>query len=140
MGKFIETIMNEGCPAYVKKESITPTLAAKLIRSAGGIVVLAHPVCYKYEDDVDIEEIKKLIFDMQVDGIEAMYIYIDKNHNKINEIKKWCEVAKEFNLLITIGSDFHNFDNIHPTIGLTGEDVGLCKSDYDKLIKKLDRR
>ena len=64
MGKFIETIMNEGCPAYVKKESITPTLAAKLIRSAGGIVVLAHPVCYKYEDDVNIEEIKQLIFDM----------------------------------------------------------------------------
>ena len=140
MGKFIETIMNEGCPAYVKKESITPTLAAKLIRSAGGIVVLAHPVCYKYEDDVNIEDIKQLILDMQVDGIEAMYIYIDKNHNKINEIKKWCEVAKEFNLLITIGSDFHNFDNIHPTIGLNGEDVGLCKSDYDKLIKKLDRR
>lgn len=43
-GEFIESIMNEGCPAYVKKASITPVEAAKLIRSAGGKVILAHPV------------------------------------------------------------------------------------------------
>lgn len=47
-GEFIESIMNEGCPAYVKKASITPVEAAKLIRSAGGKVILAHPVAYKY--------------------------------------------------------------------------------------------
>ena len=46
-GEFIETIMNEGCPAYVKKESITPKEAAKLIKNAGGKAVLAHPVAYK---------------------------------------------------------------------------------------------
>lgn len=34
-GEFIETIMNENCPAYVKKETVTPKEAAKIIREAG---------------------------------------------------------------------------------------------------------
>ena len=34
-GEFIETIMNENCPAYVKKETVTPKEAAKMIREAG---------------------------------------------------------------------------------------------------------
>ena len=38
MGEFIETVMNEGCPAYVRKETITPKEAAELIRKAGGKV------------------------------------------------------------------------------------------------------
>ena len=33
-GEFIETIMNEGCPAYVEKRTITPADAARLIRKA----------------------------------------------------------------------------------------------------------
>ena len=52
-GEFIETIMNEGCPAYVKKDTITPKEAANLIRNAGGKVILAHPVAYKYEDNLN---------------------------------------------------------------------------------------
>ena len=39
MGEFIETIMNEGCPAYVKKETITPKEASSLIHKAGGKVI-----------------------------------------------------------------------------------------------------
>ena len=30
-GEFIETIMNENCPAYVKKETVTPKRAAEII-------------------------------------------------------------------------------------------------------------
>ena len=47
-GEFIETIMNENCPAYVKKESVTPKEAAEIIREAKGKVVLAHPVAYEH--------------------------------------------------------------------------------------------
>ena len=79
--------MNENCPAYVKKESITPTEAATLIREAGGKVILAHPVAYTYEDNLTDEEILTIIKDMQADGIESKYIYINRNNEKINEIK-----------------------------------------------------
>ena len=33
-GEFIETIMNENCPAYVRKETVTPKQAAEIIRAA----------------------------------------------------------------------------------------------------------
>lgn len=124
-GEFIETLMNEGCPAYVKKETVTPIEAAKLIRSAGGKVVLAHPVSYKYEDNLSDEDILNIIFDIKADGIEANYIYIDCNNNKINESDIWNEIAIDNDLTTTIGSDFHNDDGIHPKIGLIGEDLNI---------------
>ena len=66
-GEFIETVMNEGCPAYVKKVTITPSEAAELIRSAGGKAVLAHPVAYSYEDGLTEEDILELVKDMKVE-------------------------------------------------------------------------
>lgn len=120
-GEFIETIMNENCPAYVKKESITPKEASTLIREANGKVILAHPVAYTYEDDLSDEEIINIIKDINADGIESKYIYIDRNHNIINDINKWDTIARELNLFTTIGSDFHNYDKYHPPIGLTND-------------------
>ena len=137
-GEFIETIMNENCPAYVKKETITPTEAAELIRQANGKVILAHPVAYTYEDNLTDEEIISIIKDMKADGIEANYIYIDRNNNKINDIEKWNKIAKKLNLITTIGSDFHNFDNIHPVIGLINEDINITLNDINNILYNLN--
>ena len=139
MGEFIETIMNEGCIAYVKKETITPKEAAILIRKAGGIVVLAHPVAYEYEDNLKEEDIKKLIIDMQADGIESNYIYIDRNNHKINEIEKWSNFAKKNNLIQTIGSDFHNKDGIRPEVGLINEDIKITDKDIENILENLSK-
>lgn len=122
-GEFIETIMNENCIAYVKKETITPLDAANLIKNAGGIVILAHPVAYTYENNFSENDILSIIKEINADGIESNYIYIDKNNNKINDINKWSNFANKYKLIQTIGSDFHNIDNIHPEIGLKNEKI-----------------
>lgn len=136
-GEFIETIMNENCPAYVKKETISPEEASLLIKNAGGKVILAHPVAYKYEDNLSDNEIEDLIKNMKADGIEANYIYIDKNNQKINECNKWNEFAKERNLITTIGSDFHTKDNVHPEIGLINENLNLSNNELETIIKNI---
>lgn len=136
-GEFIETIMNENCPAYVKKKTITPKEAAQLIRSAGGKVVLAHPVAYKHEDNLTKEEIKNLIVDMKADGIEANYIYTNRNHDKINEIEIWTDLAHELGLFTTIGSDFHNKDGVYTKIGLIGEDINMSLEQVNEIIENL---
>ncbi len=136
-GEFIEVIMNEGCPAYVKKETISPIEASELIKEAGGKVILAHPVAYKYEDGLTDNDILNLVKEMNADGIEANYIYIDKHNNKINEVKYWNNFAKKHNLITTIGSDFHNIDGIHPTIGLINENIQLNDSDITSIIGSL---
>lgn len=134
MGEFIETIMNENCPAYVEKKSVTPKKAAEIIRKAGGKVVLAHPVAYQYEDNLSIEEIIKIAKDINADGLEAYYIYTDRNNKFINEIDKWIKIADENNLFVTIGSDFHIKDGYHAEIGLINCEINL---DNDMIFKML---
>lgn len=136
-GEFIETIMNEGCPAYAKKESISPKEAADLIRAAGGKVVLAHPVAYKYEDGVTEEDIENVVREMGIDAIEANYVYVDRYDKKINECALWNEFAKKHNLLATIGSDFHSEDGLRPVIGLVDEDVSLTEEEINKILDYL---
>ncbi len=117
-GLFIETLLNENCPCFVKKESISPKEASKVIKNAGGHVFIAHPVAYRYEDNVNEEIILKLAKEINADGIEAGYIYVTKNNEIINESKIWQDFANKNNLLTSVGSDFHKEDGLHPTIGL----------------------
>lgn len=138
-GEFIETIMNEGCPAYVKKSTITPKEAAELIRMAGGKAVLAHPVAYEHEDNLDENEILDIVKDMKADGIETNYIYINRNNEIINEIQKWNEFAQKYNLPVTIGSDFHSKDGIRPEIGLTNQDVEFNEEYLEKIVEWIEK-
>ena len=136
-GEFIETLMNEECPCYVEKETISPKEASMLIREAGGKVVLAHPVCYKYEDGLTDEDTLELVNEMKPDGIEANYIYIERTGNKINECVHWNNFANTHNLIITIGSDFHKYDNVHSDIGLINEEIKLSDKEIDTIINNL---
>lgn len=136
-GEFIETVMNENCPAYVKKRTVSPKQAADIIRESNGKVVLAHPVAYVHEDGFTDEDILNIINDMKPDGLEANYIYVDRNNNLINETKKWNEFAKENNLFVTIGSDFHNKDGIRPEIGFVNTNFTLTDEEIDEIIKNI---
>ena len=132
-GEFIETIMNEGCPAYVKKTTITPKEAADVIRKANGKVVFAHPVALKYEDNLEIDDVQRIVNDMNPDGIEAYYHYVDRNDNRVDEVEKWKEFAKKNNKFVTIGSDFHKKDGLRPEIGFVNWDVDLTSKEVDEI-------
>lgn len=138
-GEFIETIMNENCPAYVKKETVTPKEAAEIIREANGKVVLAHPVAYVHEDNLTDEDILEIIKDMKPDGLEANYLYVDRYDNKINEVEKWNKFAKENKLFVTIGSDFHNKDGLRPEIGFVNTDFILEDKIVDEILINLSK-
>lgn len=136
-GEFIETIMNENCPAYVQKVTVTPEAAAEMIRKAGGKVVLAHPVAYANEDNMTVEEVQQLINKMEPDGIEAYYIYTNRNNEYINEIDKWLKLAKDNNLFATIGSDFHMKDGHHAEIGMNNVGVQLEEETIKEILSNL---
>ena len=136
-GEFIETVMNEGCPAYVKKASVTPIEAAELIRSAHGKAVLAHPVCYGYEDGLTEDEILDLIKEMKVDAIEGNYLYVDRNDVMHDDTDKWNTFAKENNLISTIGSDFHNKDGLRPEIGFRNTDFTISREEISSILRYL---
>lgn len=138
-GEFIETVMNENCPAYVKKETVTPQKAAEIIRKANGKVILAHPVAYEHEEGLNEEDILKIVKDMNPDGIESNYIYIDKDNNEFDECEKWNRFAKNNNLFVTVGTDFHNSDGIRPEIGFVNKRIELTEDEIDKIIENLEK-
>ena len=74
---------------------------------------------------------------MKPDGIEANYLYIDRNNNKINEVEIWNKFALENNLFVTIGSDFHNKDGIRTEIGFVNTDFILDDNKIKDILNNL---
>ena len=136
-GEFIESVMNENCPAYEIKETVTPKEAANIIKAANGKVVLAHPVAYIYEDNLTDTDILNIIDEMKPDGLEANYLYTNRSHNRIDESKKWNKFAKENDLFVTMGSDFHKKDKIKPEIGFINTDFILEDDIIDEILYNL---
>ena len=100
--------------------------------------MLAHPVAYTYEDNLTNDDIEKIVKDMNPDGLEANYIYFRKCENrKINEIDKWKQFAKDHKLFETIGSDFHDFNNLSPEIGLINEKIIYNETFVNNVIDNL---
>ena len=91
----------EGKPAYHPKYKINPKNAIELLLAIDSIPVLAHP---KIGAD-DIELVKKL----KGYGLAGIEAYASKHGKK--DIEKYLSWAKELELLVTGGSDFHNSEN-----------------------------
>lgn len=90
-----------GCPYYLPKVAITPEYALKLIKGAGGLAILAHPLLYKLGYS-QIETMINYLIPLGLDGIEAYH-----SSNNWYESDKLRSLALKYNLLITGGSDFH---------------------------------
>ncbi|MGI6227527.1 MAG: phosphatase, partial [Peptococcales bacterium] len=89
-------LLSPGCPAYIPRYKITPEEAIKLILDAQGIPVLAHPGVNP--DDNIIPFLKK----MGLLGLEVWH----PEHNT-QAVDKYYNLAKDYNLLMTGGSDWH---------------------------------
>lgn len=96
-----ERYIGDTCPYYVPREKITPVQAVEFILEGNGIPVLAHPVLYHMSNAnlrILVEELKL----HGLMGIEAIYsTYSSADERDIRRI------AKDFDLKISGGSDFH---------------------------------
>lgn len=136
-GEFIEGIMNEGCKGYVTKYVPSLKEIREVIKAAGGKVVLAHPVAYVYIDDLNKQDIQNIVDELKPDGIESNYIIVLQDGTIVDDSREWNEFAKSNNLFVTVGSDFHRYDKIHPNVGKICEDLKLNGFEKDEIIKNL---
>ncbi len=93
--------IGDGCRCYVGRFKITPMEAVSLIRQAGGVAILAHPLLYHMSS----ASLQKLIDELKeagLDGIEAIYSTYTTGEEQL--VKK---IAAQNGLLISGGSDFH---------------------------------
>lgn len=99
---FIKLLDKNG-PAYVPHYKLTPKQAIELIKKAGGLPVLAHPGLIG-NDDIVLTTIQS--------GICGLEVY-HPTHTE-SQMQKYLAMAKEHQLIITGGSDFHAIPSRFP--------------------------
>lgn len=100
-----EKYLNPGQIGYVPRYKLSATDAIKLIKSARGVPVLAHPANIR---DLEAEELPHL----SMAGLQGLECYYGQYEP---ETVEWLlRLARAYGLLPTGGSDYHG-PNMHPT-------------------------
>jgi predicted metal-dependent phosphoesterase TrpH len=94
--------LGQGGTAYFDRDRPDPRRGLELIRQAGGLPVLAHPVQLRTENDAQLERVVKDLADLGLGGIEVIH----SDHDDAM-IEKYSRLADRYGLLKTGGSDFH---------------------------------
>jgi predicted metal-dependent phosphoesterase TrpH len=86
---------------YVPRTYMTPQTAINLIKDAGGIPILAHPLLYKL-DLKGLDELIAYVKSLGIEGIETIY----SSNTGFDEgiVRRY---VNKYDLLMTGGSDFH---------------------------------
>ncbi len=129
MDEAFEKYLGEGGLAYESRFIYGIQEAISLIKNAGGIAVLAHPLQLDRSVD-DFSHALQQLRDMGLDGIEVYY----PNHSRQFR-KRLISLAEKDCLLMTGGSDYHG--SIRPGTYLAG---GKNVSVSDQLLVKMKKR
>lgn len=123
-----ERYIGDDCPYFVPREKVTPEQGIELIRKAGGISVLAHPILYHLSSS-RLDALTRRLTEAGLDGIEAVYTtYSPSEESQIREL------AGKYRLLITGGSDFHGTNKVNTDLA-TGRGNLFIPYDYLDAIK-----
>jgi len=105
-------------PAYSEREKLTPVAAIELVRSWGGVAVLAHP---SYVSDLD-----NVIPGLIEAGLVGMEVYYARY--PAEKIQELAQMADRYGLVPCGGSDYHGMeDRDEPLPGSMGPPLDVVK-------------
>lgn len=110
--------IGDKCPAYVSGFGLSPSEAIRLIKDIAGIPVLAHPYSLRRDE---------LIPQFVNDGLMGLEVYYPEHTQGM--INFYLGLAQKYNLLVTVGSDYHG--ETKPNVR-----IGMIKFPYE-LVEKL---
>ncbi|MFT4245614.1 MAG: PHP domain-containing protein [Micrococcaceae bacterium] len=95
-----DTILQHNSPYVIHQKKISAAEALKMVHSAGGVTVVAHPMGSN-RNAYTIADIKELVY-LGLKGVEVYHREHSKAHQE--ELKKF---AKKHDLIVTGSSDYH---------------------------------
>ncbi len=104
-------------PAFVPRVGPPPEQVVDIVHAAGGIVSLAHPGRTQIDDRIG---------PLHEAGLDAIEVY-HSDHDAA-AVEKYAAVARQLDLLVTGGSDFHD-----PASALRPGAVTLPDGDWQRL-------
>ncbi|MDR2392910.1 MAG: PHP domain-containing protein [Treponema sp.] len=111
--------LGRGRPFYVPKEGMEFRRAVQVIKEAGGIAVLAHPMSL-YVAWGHLPDLVKNLKTQGLNGIEAWHPTA-----KVRSCKRLEELGKSLGLYITAGSDFHGETRPDRKLGITAGNIQI---------------
>lgn len=124
--------LDVGKKAYVERKKMEPTKLIDTIIKCGGVPVLAHPKSLKFNNN-DLEDFINIFKKAGLCGIEVY-----NPHNSAEKREELLELCDKYNLIPTVGSDFHNFSS-DIKIGL-GINENLKISDYSIITRLKEKK
>ncbi len=96
-----ERFLRRGGPAWVDRQRLSLSRALKLLRSSGGLPVLAHPGLIR-TDEPGLERIVREAARLGLAGIEWYYPLLDEA-----TVRRCLQLGAKYSLVPTGGSDYH---------------------------------
>ncbi|MCR4802697.1 MAG: PHP domain-containing protein [Lachnospiraceae bacterium] len=121
--------LNSKSPYYVSRKYISPEDTITLIKNAGGIPVLAHPLIYRLPE----QELDALISRLKDAGLEGLEVFYSNNTGFDEGIAR--RYANKYNLVMTGGSDFHGTNKPQIALGKGRGNLQIPYSVLDNLRK-----
>jgi predicted metal-dependent phosphoesterase TrpH len=112
MPEAFEKFLKKGAPAYVSRFVYDAKSAIAMIKRAGGLAVLAHPV----QIDPTLATLPGLLADLAGMGLDGVELFYPTQSSSFR--KKIRLIADRYQLLYTGGSDYHG--DIRPGTGMAG--------------------
>jgi hypothetical protein len=120
-----ERLIGRASPAYVPRQGMTAAGVIDVIRAAGGIASLAHPVLAK------IDPLIPSLASRGLTALEARH----SDHDRETEVR-YRAIASELGLVVSGGSDFHGDETAN---GCALGVVTLDEADFDLLRSRVGR-
>jgi hypothetical protein len=127
-----DRFLAKGRPAYVNKVRLSPAESISVIRNAGGVAVLAHPLQLKLGLDGALEEAVERLVGLGLQGIECYY----RNHTA-EDTAAMLALADRLRLVATGGSDFHGSNRPHIRLGVGEGNLCVPGSSWADLCRML---
>lgn len=122
-GSFVRKgIFNPNSKLYLNHIEFKPNIEEiiDLVHGAGGKVFLAHPFQYKFDDTKEFLE--DIFSKTKLDGVECFYTtFTEEQTNYI------LNFAKEKNILISGGSDYHGLNKDNYDLGVGRGNLNISK-------------
>jgi hypothetical protein len=123
----------EGKPGFVPHRWASLGDAMRWIRGAGGLAVVAHPGRYKFTPTEEYA----LFTEFVAHGGRAVEV-LTSAHGAA-DVAKYADLAIEFDLLASRGSDFHSPDESHTDLGTLPDLPGKLTPVWQALDARIQR-
>lgn len=111
VGEVFRRFLTPGKPGYVEHRWASLKHAVEWITQCGGVAVIAHPARYKFTANEEYA----LFSEFKAHGGRGVEV-VTGSHTAA-EYVRYGEMAKEFGLAASRGSDFHSPDESHTDLG-----------------------